>query len=39
MTSGVGALAVVNQGNREIGIGLSVLGGFGVGGMFSFQLV
>lgn len=33
MTAGVGALAAVNQGNRGLGVGMSVLGGFGVGGI------
>ena len=32
MTAGVGALAAVNTGNQGLGIGMSVLGGFGVGG-------
>jgi hypothetical protein len=34
MTAGVGALAAVNTGNQGLGIGVSVLGGFGVGGYF-----
>src|SRR5271168_4924405 len=33
MTAGVGALAAVNAGNQGLGIGMSVLGGFGVGGI------
>ena len=33
MTAGVGALAAVNQHRRALGIGMSVLGGFGVGGI------
>jgi hypothetical protein len=33
MTAGVGALAAVNTGNRAVGVGVSVLGGFGVGGI------
>jgi len=33
MTAGVGALAAVNEGNRAVGVGVSVLGGFGVGGI------
>ena len=33
MTAGVGALAAVNQNNRSLGIGMSFLGGFGVGGI------
>lgn len=36
MTAGVGALAAVNAGNQGLGIGMSVLGGFGVGGYFLF---
>jgi hypothetical protein len=33
MTAGVGALAAVNPMRRSLGIGMSVLGGFGVGGI------
>jgi len=33
MTAGVGALAAVNASNQPLGIGMSVLGGFGVGGI------
>jgi len=33
MTAGIGALASVDQNHRALGIGLSVLGGFGVGGI------
>jgi hypothetical protein len=33
MTAGVGALAAVNQTNSSLGIGMSFLGGFGVGGI------
>jgi Fungal trichothecene efflux pump (TRI12) len=33
MTAGIGALAVVTPERRAVGIGLSVLGGFGVGGI------
>ena len=33
MTAGVGALAAVNQNNSSLGIGMSFLGGFGVGGI------
>jgi Fungal trichothecene efflux pump (TRI12) len=33
MTAGIGALAAVNPTNRALGIGVSVLGGFGVGGI------
>ena len=32
MTAGIAALAAVNTGNQGFGIGMSVLGGFGVGG-------
>lgn len=33
MTAGVGALATVNKNNPSLGIGMSFLGGFGVGGI------
>jgi len=33
MTAGVGALAAVNQNNPSLGIGMSFLGGLGVGGI------
>lgn len=33
MTAGVGAMAAVNQTNPSLGIGMSFLGGFGVGGI------
>jgi Fungal trichothecene efflux pump (TRI12) len=33
MTAGIGGLAAVDQNHRALGIGLSVLGGFGVGGI------
>jgi Fungal trichothecene efflux pump (TRI12) len=33
MTAGVGALAAVNTGNRGLGVGMSVLGGFGLEGI------
>ena len=33
MTAGVGALAAVNETNRSLGIGMSFLGGLGVGGI------
>jgi len=39
MTAGVGALAAVNTGNQGLGIGMSVLGGFGVGGYLRFTFL
>src|SRR4030095_5889188 len=33
MTAGVGAMTAVNKTNSGLGIGLSILGGFGVGGI------
>jgi hypothetical protein len=32
MTAGIGALAAVNTGNQGFGVGMSTLGGLGVGG-------
>ena len=39
MTAGIGALAAANTGNQGFGIGMSVLGGFGVGGYVQFITV
>ena len=39
MTAGIGALAAINTGNQGLGIGMSVLGGFGVGGYVQFITV